>query len=273
MAFQKCFEEENGQPKVLVAILAKQKAKFLPLYLKCLEQLDYRKSAIHLYIRTSNNTDTTTEILREWLDRRGHLYASVEFDTQDVPERVELYGVHEWNSMRFRVMGRLRDESLRKTVERDCQFYFAADADIFVRPQTLTRLMTLNLPIVAPLLRMISPSDPYSNFHAAVDATGYYKEVPHYHVLLHWRIRGIIEVPVVHCTYLVRADLVDRLSYRDGTERNEYVIFSDTARAQGITQYLDNRLTYGYILFDDVGDEVLQKRLSYVEELLGSTDA
>jgi hypothetical protein len=223
--------EKEATPRVLIAILAKQKEPFLQLYLQCLEELDYPKSSIFLYVRTNNNTDRTEQLLRNWLSRVGSLYGGVELDAQNVPEPVEHFGVHEWNAMRFRVLGRLRDESLRKTIERKCQFYFVVDVDNFLRPDALKELVVLNLPIVAPLLRMVVPSDPYANFHAAVDQDGYYKEVPHYHVLLHRRIRGLIEVPLVHCTYLIRADLIDRLSYRDGTDRHEYVVFSHLARA------------------------------------------
>jgi hypothetical protein len=261
------FEKET-EPRVLIAILAKQKESFLPLYLQCLEELDYPKSAIHLYVRTNNNIDNTESLLREWLVRVGESYASVEFNTQDTPERVELYSAHEWNPVRYKVMGRLRDASLHRAVERGCQFYFTADADNFIRPDTLKSLVALNLPVVAPLLRMVSPQDPYSNFHAAIDEDGYYKEVPHYHVLLHRRIRGLIEVPVVHCTYLVRADMIGRLTYQDRTERSEYVVFSDVARKNAVTQYLDNRAVYGYILFDNASSDALQETISEVKRLL-----
>lgn len=57
-------------------------------------------------------------------------------------------------------------------------------------------------------------------------------------------------MPVVHCTYLVRVDVIPSLTYQDDSERYEYLVFSDVARKRGITQYLDNRSIYGYILFD-----------------------
>ena len=41
-------------------LLAKQKEACLPLYLDCIEALDYPKSSIVLYVRTNNNTDGTT---------------------------------------------------------------------------------------------------------------------------------------------------------------------------------------------------------------------
>ncbi len=88
----------KDSPRVLMAILAKQKEPALPLYLDCIEALDYPKSSIVLYIRTNNNTDKTEKILRDWVARVGHLYHSVEFDASDVAERVEQDREHEWNA-------------------------------------------------------------------------------------------------------------------------------------------------------------------------------
>lgn len=65
-------------PRVLIAILAKQKEPALPLYLQCIEELDYPKSSIVLYIRTNNNRDRTETILRDWVGRVGKRYAAVE---------------------------------------------------------------------------------------------------------------------------------------------------------------------------------------------------
>ena len=62
-------------------------------------------------------------------------------------------------------------------------------------------------------------------------------------------------MPVVHCTYLVRADVIPELTYEDESDRHEYVVFSDSARKAGIPQYLDNRQVYGYITFGE-GDDI-----------------
>ena len=239
----------TATPRIMMAILVKQKAKALPLYLRCLEALDYPKSEIVLYVRTNNNTDETESILRDWIARVGGLYAAVEFDTADVAAPVEAFAEHEWNAMRFRVLGHIRNVSLRRALEHDCRFYFVADADNFIRASTLRELVALNLPIVAPLLRSIHAGTYYANYHAEIDANGYYKNCDQYHWLLNGYIRGVAEVPVVHCTYLIRSDVLIDLTYQDATERHEYVIFSDSARKANIPQYLDNRQTYGYITF------------------------
>ena len=62
---------------------------------------------------------------------------------------------------------------------------------------------------------------------------GYFEEIDQYHWALQRRVRGLLEMPLVHCTYLVRADVIAELTYADGTGRYEFVIFSDSARRAG----------------------------------------
>lgn len=238
-------------PRILMAILAKQKEPVLPFYLDCIEALDYPKGAIDLHVRTNNNTDRTATILRDWLARVGPQYGHIEFDDADVAQNVQQFAVHDWNAMRFEVLGQIRQHSLQRAAARGCDFYFTADVDNFLRPHALKSLVALDLPIVAPLLRHVDPANPYSNYHAAIDAQGYYRPCDEYHWLLQQRVRGVNELPVVHCTYLVRADQIARLRYRDGTARHEYVIFSDSARQSGVPQYLDTRDVYGYLTLDE----------------------
>jgi GR25 family glycosyltransferase involved in LPS biosynthesis len=244
----------RAAPRILVAILAKSKELALPLYLECIEALDYPKSSMVLYIRTNNNTDKTEQILRDWVARVGHLYHSVEFDASNVAEKVEQFREHEWNETRFSVLGRIRNLSMRRAIELECDYYFVADADNFIRPATLRELVALDLPIASPLLRSIAPGQYYSNYHAEIDGNGYFKGCDQYGWILHRYIRGVVEVPVVHCTYLVRTDLIPQLTYEDPTGRHEYVVFSDSARKAGIPQYFDNRQIYGYITFGE-GDD------------------
>ena len=238
-------------PKVLLAILAKQKEATLPLYLRCIEALDYPKKRIALYVRTNNNTDCTRDILWDWLKRVRQDYAQVSWNDKDVAEPVQELCPHEWTWLRFQVLGRIRQESLRKTIEWGCDSYFVVDCDNYVAPCSLRQLVDLNLPIVAPLLRHVSPQNRYANFHGAVDANGYYAHVPEYDWLLDCRISGINRVPVVHCTYLVRQDVIPALTCDDASGRYEYVIFADSARKHGIDQYLDNREFYGCLTTEE----------------------
>lgn len=259
-------------PRVLLAILAKQQEPMLPLYLECIEALDYPKSAIVIYIRTNNNRDRTREILESWVERMRPHYAAVELDATDVPERVENYGVHEWNAERFKVLAKIRNISLLRTLEHGCDWYFTADVDNFLRPCTLKELVALALPIVAPLLRSVDPSSRYSNYHAAIDGNGYFVDCQQYEWILSQAITGVFELPVVHCTYLIRADVIPALDYEDGSGRHEYVVFSHCARRQGIPQYYDNRQLYGYLTLDaSTASAALAAQLLSAEPGIGAT--
>jgi hypothetical protein len=164
---------------------------------------------------------------------------------------VHQYGVHEWNETRFKVLGDIRQVSLQKALDAACDFYFVADVDNFVRPNTLRELVALNLPIVGPLLRHEAPENPYANFHQAIDANGYLVDSEEYYWLLNQRIRGVVEVKVIHCTYLIRRDCLPLLRYDDGSGRYEYVVFSASARAANMTHYLDTRQVYGFLTLDE----------------------
>jgi len=240
-------------PKVLLAIHAKDASGLLDLYIKSIESLDYPKDRIHLYIRTNNNKDNTAEILSDWSEKCKGIYADVEINTSKVDVNIEKYDSHEWNEERFSVLGKIRQASLKRTLETDCDFYFVSDVDNYLLPHTLRDLVDLNLPIVAPLIRKVENNGnehPYANLHYSCDSRGYYKTHPNYNPVIDRVIKGIFEVSVVHCTYLIRRDNIEKLTYCDGTTDYEYVIFARSARNNGIKQYIDNRTPYGGLIFD-----------------------
>jgi len=116
----------SGPEEVVIAILCKTKAHVLPEYLQCLEQQTYPKALCHLYVRTNNNSDATLEILQRWLGRVGDQYASVKLEAEDVPERVQDMGQHEWNAVRFKVLGKIRQGSIDHAIAKDAH-YFVVD--------------------------------------------------------------------------------------------------------------------------------------------------
>lgn len=244
---------------VTIAILAKDKAHILPLYLKHIEKQTYPASKIKLYIRTNNNRDNTAVILEEWIKKVEPRYSEVYFDSRDVAEPVHEYEPHEWNSLRFKVLGRLRQDSINWAKQRGTH-YFVVDCDNLIIPETLETLLATGLPVVGPLLRNgDDPSSYYSNYHLETDENGYFKNSPLYYEILNQKIKGLIEVDVIHCTYLIRNSILDWVSYDDGSGRYEYVIFSDVLRKSGIPQYIDNRRIYGKLTFCDTEEELRSK--------------
>ena len=254
-------------PTVFLAILAKQKEKVLPLFLRTIEELDYPKDSIVLYVRTNNNTDRTKEILEEWVDKNSWQYKSVLYDGEDISTNIQKYGVHEWNGERFRALAKIRQESLDLCYDMGCDYYFVVDVDNFIYPETLKALIEADKPIVGPLLRYAVANDEfpdtpedqervgdhkcryYSNYHYMVDDYGSILNEPIYYQLLYQveGFKGVFDVDCIHCTYLIKREYIKKLTYLEESDRWEYMVFSDSARKARVNQYLDNRKIYGIL--------------------------
>jgi hypothetical protein len=173
---------------------------------------------------------------------------------------------HEWNYTRFRILGKIRQDSVDWAYQHNSH-YFVADCDNFICPDTLEEMMKTNVPIIAPMLRCYEYEKRYySNYHEAIDSNGYYTPSVFYYDILDQKVRGIIEVSVVHCTYFIRHELLDKMSYDDESARYEYVIFSDVARKQNIPQYIDNRKVYGYISFAETQEDFEKESYDCLKE-------
>ena len=239
---------------LVVAILAKDKAHVLPHFLDCLLKQDYPKKSIHLYIRTNDNNDATETVLKGFIDAHGDSYGSVFYDATNINATLKSFGQHEWNCIRFKILGAIRQESVAyaKRIGAD---YFVADCDNMIAPFTLSAMVSLrSLGVVAP---MLDSKTAYSNYHYTVDANGYFADSEMYRSLRYRRVKGIIDVAVVHCTYYVAHEFLDSVCYDDGTGRYEYVIFSDGLRKKGVPQFLDNRRRYGFVSFAENRDDFL----------------
>jgi len=252
---------QNNDEFVTIAILAKDKAHTLPLYLACIEAQTWPKCNTHLYIRTNNNNDDTAQVLRDWIDTVGNEYAQIYFDDTNVDEPIEQFKQHEWNYTRFRILGAIRQNSVDWAYQNSSH-YFVADCDNFICSNTIQAMVETKLPIVAPLLRCFTQKY-YSNYHDTIDNNGYYAPSVFYYDILEQKVRGIIEVPVVHCTYFIRHEVLDTMCYDDESARYEYVIFSDSARKQQIPQYIDNRKIYLYISFAEKGEEFEKEQYDF----------
>ena len=180
----------NLNDEITIAILAKNKAHCLPLYLEQIESQTYPAEKIKLYIRTNNNCDHTAALLESWMEKVKDRYSEIFYDCSDVPEPVHEYAPHEWNTLRLKVLGRLRKESVEWAQEKGTH-YFVADCDNFILPETLEALYKTGLPVIGPLLK--NGDDPlslYSDYHHCTDPQGYYKSCQHYYDILFQNVKG-----------------------------------------------------------------------------------
>jgi hypothetical protein len=240
-----CVEQEKT---VLLAILARNKAHILDKYLSCIENLDYDKSLITLYINTNNNVDGTEQILEEWIAAHENEYRSVIYEAYDL-KPFDSNLPHEWHGKRFKVLAEIRNKSLRVAQEVGADYYFVVDCDNFIRPYTLSYLIGKDKPIIAPFLEPIPEGgDRYSNYFCGINKYGYYQEHPEYFKIFSREKVGTFKVPVVHCTYLIKAEYLDQLSYSDSSSDYEFVIFSRIARNNKINQYICNEYDFGELI-------------------------
>jgi len=258
LTFSGYAEEKCEKDFITIAILAKDKAHSLDLYLESLESQTWPKSQTYIYIRTNNNNDNTSEILKKWVTKVKNQYADIYFNGEDVEQKVQEYNQHEWNVVRFKVLGKIRQDSI-EWAKKHNSHYFVVDCDNFIKPDTLEKIFQVHLPIVAPFLNW-DDAKFYSNYHSEIDKNGYFQLSPLYYQIYERKVRGLIELPVVHCTYLIRKEVLDKISYDDNSNRYEYVIFSDVARKNNIPQYFDNRELYGRLTFAESQDELLNEK-------------
>jgi len=255
--------EASNFPSVLWAILVKDAESLVPLYFKCLLDQSYPKDRIFLHIRTNDNSDNTESVLQEFIEEHGKYFMGISYSNESISPVVKDFELHEWNETRFEIMARLRQESLNYALSNDFDFYFSSDIDNFTTSDTLKTLVDLNLPIVAPFLRTVVPAhrlpfgsenENYSNFHDAIDIEGAFLETERYFQIMQEKVIGILEVPLVHCTYLVSREAFENIDYGLIEGNWEYRNFALSCIKNGVKQYLDATKTYGFITF---GNEIV----------------
>ena len=245
---------------ILIAILAKDKAACLPFYLQCIYNQHYDKKHLHLYIRTNDNNDNTSEILLDFIGKYGKEYGSVYYDDSSLNPELKKMGHRDWNAIRFKILGQIRQDSI-DYAKKYGWHYFVADCDNFVTPNTLNAMIkNKKYKVIGP---MLPTKTGYSNFHYEVDGDGYFAGHENYMKLLHKQMVGAYPVAVIHCTYFINNDTLKDISYNDGTNRHEYVVFSDVLRKKNIKQYLLNDNFYGMLTWHLKEDELKKDLQGY----------
>ena len=245
---------------LVIAILAKSKQHILPIYLDSLLAQTCLSSDTIFYIRTNDNKDETSEVLREWYNKWKWKYKMVFDDSSVDPNLIQMEN-HDWTPSRFAILAKIRQKSIEFAIHEGAD-YFVADADNIIHPETIHVLRNSGLEVVAPLLHNADPISMYSNFHSSIDADGYFINDDEYQKILYRVTKGLIQVPVVHCTYFIRHEALKYVNYIDETPRHEYVVFSDFLRKAEIPQYIDNRRVYGFVSFSVNENELNQNLLN-----------
>ncbi|XP_046391717.1 glycosyltransferase 25 family member-like [Ischnura elegans] len=256
-------------PSVVIAILARNKAHTLPFFLTSLENLDYPKNRISLWIRSDHNEDGTLDVLKKWLNAVQSSYhsANVVLSTS-LPKRLpDEKGPAHWSPSRFAHVIGLREEALQTARNLWADYIWFLDCDTFIiNNQTLRLMMSKELTVVAPMLKS---DGMYANFWCGMTEDYYYMRTDEYKPILHREKKGCFEVPMVHSSVLIdlRREASMEFSFKpenlvgyDGPN-DDIIVFALSVKASGTTLNVCNDEIYGYIMVP------LEEQNSLVQDL------
>ena len=286
----------TNSKSVFLAIITANCGEKLNIFLKCIEDLDYDKKSICIYINTNNNRDNTVHILLNWIEKNHLNYKNIIFDYKDDPRLTShIVGWEDSLGARLDVMAQIRQRSIDRCIEEKSDYYFCIDTDNWIRPCTLKHLIEKDKPIVAPLLHIFSEQHIYTNYFAGVRFNGFYPEkdepiyvmnscdIPTkipvdetYSTITEYELEelniniwrrdkepyiGTLEVPLVHCCYLIKCEYLKDLTYISSSKYNnggshyEFITFSNSARLNKVSQWICTEELFGWVRYD-IGDDL-----------------
>lgn len=163
---------DRQYPSVVICVLIRNKAHTLPYFFGYLEELDYPKDRMKLFVRVDHSMDASAEIVKKWLENVSEYYHSVDFDVQDEPTRyADEIGPYEWTDERHQRIVDLKQQALTYARRSWADYIFYLDCDVFLTdPKVLQSLISSKRVAVAPLLR--SADDDWSSFWTTTDNAG-----------------------------------------------------------------------------------------------------
>lgn len=245
---------------VFVAIFVRNKEHSLPYFFKAIEDLEYDKTRMKIWIVCDHTQDDSALQIESWVKAVEKQYARVDFEHVKGPwhypkQKNDL----SWTEERYLRLLELRQTALIKARESWSDYILYIDADnILMNPYSLHHLMDADEIVVAPMLRSISL---FSNFWGGMTETGYYKRTEEYMQIENNEKNGTFPVPMVHSTFLIdlrktKSREIQFLPVRDEYKFafNDIIIFAMHCQFVGIPLHIDNTVLYGYLpipLYDD----------------------
>lgn len=240
---------------VFIPILTRNHNNYLKHYLRCIDELDYPKNKIVIYINTNNNDDDSVRTLLDWTQRVHKDYKKIIFEHGDYSGLSKDMGWKDQNGLRLHIMSIIRQRSLDLCKAEKCDYFFPIDTDNWVEPCTLKYLVGKGLPLVAPFMKDYAERNLYSNYFYTINSWGFIGEDSDYQSFKIWHRRnmcGSFEVPLVHCTYLLDCKNINDVFYYDGSNEWEFITFAKSARKNNVKQYICNERMFGFVRYETI---------------------
>ncbi|KAK2704936.1 hypothetical protein QYM36_017100, partial [Artemia franciscana] len=234
-------------PTVVVNVLIKDKAHFLPYFFHYLQKLDYDKSRMGIWMKVDKSNDNSEAIVKEWVDsaQKEYSFIDVVFGEAEHESQKDV----QWTEERFNYFIKLREESLSIAKSRWADYAFFVDADVLlVNNQALRELVSQNKVVVAPKLDSLGM---YSNYWSGMQSNYYYRRTDEYKPILERKNKGCHQVILVNSCFLV--DLTSR--------QTDYLTFTPK-KLNGYTGPVDDMITFAISAFwNDVPIYVLNENI------------
>lgn len=204
---------------VLVAVLVRNQAKWLPRFLESLDRLEYSKKHLYFAFLEGDSTDGSLEMLGGWAKDRGNVIIG----KMNIPT----------DAGRFDRLARLRNAMVERFAG-EVDYFLWADSDIILPPDLLRNLMEVHVPIVAPMIFIEGTAQFYDTLAFRRGGAGFSGAYPYFKGFS----RGKHQLDSVGTCYLVDVGVYKSgARYSDGI--SEHVTFCEAARKKGFSVWLD----------------------------------
>ncbi|CAI8043596.1 Procollagen galactosyltransferase 1 [Geodia barretti] len=241
-------------PHVFVALQTRNSAHLLPNFFGYLENLDYPKSRISVWVRTDHNLDDTPAVLEAWCTAVRDVYLSV--DCQHSKKVVFDVGYPPPDTdEQYRHTASVQQTALEAGRRSGAQYFFVLNTDNFItNPQTLRLLIAEDRVVTAPMLNS-EGNAAFSNFWMDQDSLGYYKRHEDYLPILQRNFTGCFRAPVLLPPLLIHlsSPQSQSLIYHPPLEgfngpTDDIVHFAYSAKMGGVAMFICNTELFGYIM-------------------------
>jgi len=121
------------------------RAWILPDWLKHILNQNYPKQNIEMYFLVNNCTDNSLEILQEFKFKYENEYKKITIDIMNnknsIKKQYKDERTTETRDKMYHWLSELRNKTLDKFVESDCDLYFSLDSDILIKEDCITRFL------------------------------------------------------------------------------------------------------------------------------------
>ncbi|KAJ8021793.1 Procollagen-lysine,2-oxoglutarate 5-dioxygenase 1 [Holothuria leucospilota] len=224
--------QEKDYPTVMIALFIEQNSPFIDDYFNSIEDLEYPKDKIHLFIHVN--------VMLHYHHAKDFA-AKWESDYVTTKVIIPAYGKSE---------GEARNEALDLMNQLECDYMFTVDSNVRLNnPEILKLLIEQNRPVIAPLVNI--PDKLWSNFWGDINADGFYARSDDYIDILKGNRKGIWNVPFVSSVYLIMGKRVrppNTPSFTSSVGYDADMTFCSNLRNKGIFMYVMNIYEAGRIL-------------------------